>query len=96
MNKEGIFVLLKNVKDPELGINIVDMGLIYNVSFKNEKEVVIKMTLTTPMCPLGGSIIADVENTLKAKGLNPKIDLVFDPPWSPDKLSKELRDKLGL
>jgi metal-sulfur cluster biosynthetic enzyme len=83
---------LHNVIDPEIGLNIVDLGLIYQVDFEEEnKKIFIAMTLTTQFCPMGDSIRANagqaVENAFP--GYNVYIELVFDPAWNPDRISEE-------
>jgi metal-sulfur cluster biosynthetic enzyme len=96
VSKEDVMKVLKECYDPELGISLVDLGLIYDVQVKNDK-VIIKMTLTTPGCPMHSIMVNDVEKKVKnIKGVkNVKIELVWDPPWTPDRMSKELRKKLG-
>jgi len=88
---------LKSVIDPELGINIVDLGLIYDIVI-NKGAVKVKMTLTTPMCPLGPLI---VENARKAVEGVPgvkdvDIEITFDPPWTMDRINPEIKERLGL
>jgi len=87
--------ILKQVKDPEIGQNIVDLGLIYRVDMEG-KHAKILMTLTTPMCPAGGFIMNEVERVLTENGLTSEIELTFEPPWSPDMIDKNLRRKLGI
>lgn len=87
---------LKNVIDPEIGVSIMDLGLIYGAKEKNG-TVTVKMTLTSPHCPMFGMMESDIEeNLLKIKGVKKvKVNLVFRPMWSPDKMSPKLRKKLG-
>lgn len=88
---------LKKVVDPELGINIVDLGLIYDV--REEKGiVVIEMTLTSPGCPLAGEIDAKVNGAVKGiKGIKKlRIELIWDPPWTQEMISDEAKAELGL
>jgi len=96
VSKEDVMKVLKECYDPELGISLVDLGLIYDVQVKNDK-VIIKMTLTTPGCPMHSFMVNEVEEKVKnIKGVKDvKVDLVWDPPWTPDRMSKELRKKLG-
>lgn len=96
VSKEDVVKVLKECYDPELGISLVDLGLIYDVQVKNDK-VIIKMTLTTPGCPMHSFMVNEVEEKVKnIKGVKDvKVDLVWDPPWTPDRMSKELRKKLG-
>ena len=85
---------LRKVVDPEVGVNIVDLGLIYDLKVSGKKAHV-KMTLTTPTCPAGGMILSGVEGVLKEEGYEPDIDLTFSPPWTPDMMSKEVKEKFG-
>jgi len=83
---------LKEVKDPELGIDIVELGLIRDVKIDDGVEVL--MTLTSPLCPFADKIIKDVEDKLEELGFeNGRVELTFDPPWEP---SEELRVSLGI
>lgn len=99
ITKEQVFAELKKVVDPELNVNIVDLGLVYDV-FIDQKlgKVNIKMTLTTPGCPL--SMFFEewvIEAVKKIKGVkNVKIDLVWEPPWNPNKMSKKAKEKLEI
>jgi metal-sulfur cluster biosynthetic enzyme len=93
---------LKKVIDPELFVNIVDLGLIYNVDIVDEEEgkkkIKIDMTMTSPMCPAGPQLIGNSKQVL---GLLPdvsnvEVKIVLDPPWTPDKMTDEARDQLGI
>jgi len=97
VTKQDVMKVLKKCYDPEIGISLVDLGLIYDVQVKNDK-VNIKMTLTTPGCPMHSFMINDVEeNVKKLKGVKEvKVELVWNPPWTPDKMSKGAKKKLGL
>ena len=88
--------VLKECYDPEIGISLVDLGLIYDVQVKNDK-VHIRMTLTTPGCPMHAFMVKDVEeNVKKMKGVKEvKVELVWGPPWTPDRMSKDAKKKLG-
>lgn len=93
---------LKKVIDPELFINIVDLGLIYNVDLVPAEESKINckidMTMTSPMCPAGPQLIANskqVLGQLPHMG-NVEIKIVLDPPWTPDKMTQDARDQLGI
>ena len=94
--KEDILNDLKSVNDPELNVNIVDLGLIYEVREKNEKEVYIKLTLTSPACPLGPQIKEEITKKLGEKGITVEIELTFDPPWGPDKMTDDAKLELGV
>lgn len=88
---------LYDVFDPEIGLNVVDLGLIYRIDFIDEdKTIVVTMTLTTQFCPMGESITADVQQSLSNafKDYQISINLVFDPAWSPDKISTEGKEYL--
>ena len=87
---------LRNCIDPELGINIVDLGLIYSVGI-DDSRVNVLMTLTTPGCPLDSYFVRDITDKLKTiKGVKDvSVELTFEPPWSPTKMSTESKDLLG-
>jgi metal-sulfur cluster biosynthetic enzyme len=88
---------LKEVLDPELGINVYDLGLIYEITEKNG-DVKINMTLTTPGCPLHDSITTGVRNAIASlEGIhNVEIELVWNPAWNPSMMSAEAKALLGL
>lgn len=87
---------LTDVIDPELGINVVDLGLIYNIQI-NDKKILIDMTLTTPGCPLAGMLAGNVEQALREAfpNMDVEVSLVWDPPWTPDMLSADAKAQLG-
>lgn len=88
--------LLRNVMDPELGLNIVELGLIYELAIENNKAHVL-MTFTTMGCPVGGALVDGVYEALAPMGLEDiKVDLTFNPPWSPDRMSGEGKQRLGI
>ena len=103
LKKEEIYQRLRKVNDPELGINLVDLGLVYEVKLlgsSSQPEVHIKMTLTTPGCPLAGIFPRLIKDSLF--GLpnldvdsNVKIEIIFDPPWTMEMMSGEARAELG-
>jgi len=98
IDKKTIKNKLKQVLDPELGISIVDLGLIYEIKIEKEK-VKIVMTLTTIGCPLFSLIEEEVKNRLKELGLKEeeiKLELTFDPPWTIERMSNEARAMLGI
>ncbi|MCQ6277866.1 metal-sulfur cluster assembly factor [Bacillus sp. EB600] len=82
---------LKSVYDPELNINVVDLGLIYNIEVTDEGDVKVTMTLTTPGCPLHSSIERGVRYSLEGleEVRNVEVDLVWEPAWTPDKMTPE-------
>lgn len=96
-NKEEILEVLKGVIDPEIGINIVDLGLVYEVE-SNDEANIITMTLTTPGCPMHISISKWVENVVGhlEPGKKVIVNLVWEPQWTPSKMSREAREQLGL
>ena len=89
---------LKQVYDPEIPVNIYDLGLVYKIEITDQGEANIDMTLTAPNCPVVDVLIMDVENAVGAleevKKVN--INLVFDPPWDKDMLSEEAKLELGM
>jgi FeS assembly SUF system protein len=95
---EEIREALKTVYDPEIGINIVDLGLIYNVDVDDEGLVDITMTLTAPGCPLSHVIGAQVREALEGMpGINDvKLNLVWSPPWNPTMMSEDAKMELGM
>jgi FeS assembly SUF system protein len=94
----AIVKALKNVYDPEIPVNVYDLGLIYEVDVKSGQEVDITMTLTAPNCPMADIVLNDVETYVKdVKGIEKvNVILTFDPPWDKDMLSEEARLELGL
>lgn len=89
---------LQNVMDPEIGLNIVDLGLLYQLDFSEaEKKIYCAMTLTTQFCPMGESIINAAAEALKASfpEYEIAIELIFDPPWSHEMMSREGREFLN-
>ena len=89
---------LYDVYDPEIGLNVVDLGLIYQIDFDDdEKRIAASMTLTTQFCPMGESITADVTQTLANtfKDYCVNINLTFDPPWNADRISAEGQEFLN-
>ena len=97
LSKKLLLEKLKNIPDPELGISIVDLGLVYDVKADKNGNVEVVMTLTTMGCPLFDLIADPVRMELsKIKGVKDvTVELTFDPPWTPEKMSKEARVKLG-
>ncbi|MFV2091136.1 MAG: putative Fe-S cluster assembly protein SufT [Pseudomonadales bacterium] len=89
---------LASVFDPEIPVNIVDLGLIYDVAIASGGVVQIRMTLTAPGCGMGDVLVADVERRVAMVPLveNVEVELVFDPPWSRDRMSDEAQLELGL
>ena len=96
--KNHIYEILKEVMDPEVELNIVDLGLIYNLDFDGDKRVNIVMTLSTPACPLGDAIVLNVKESIKKHypEFDVNVNLVFDPPWTPSMISDEGKAILGM
>lgn len=92
VEKKQIEDALKQVIDPELGMNIVDLGLIYEIKI-DKNNVFVKITLTSPSCPVGPMILSQAEESIKAvEGVqNVKLELTFEPPWNPDMMSEEAK-----
>jgi len=97
LTKDKVFELLKEVLDPEIGLDIISLGLVYDVEI-NEKSVDVTMTLTTPGCPMHSSITGWVENLLWKTEPEKKINvnLVWEPKWTPDLMTDEAKMKLGM
>jgi len=96
VSQEQIIDKLRQCLDPELGVNIVDLGLVYGINIEGSRVNVL-MTLTTPGCPLDSYFTQDITAKLKAlKGISDvSVELTFEPPWSPTKMSGESKDLLG-
>lgn len=94
----AIVEALRDVYDPEIPVNIYDLGLIYTLSVDGENAVSIEMTLTAPACPVADLIPAQVAESVESVGAVKRcaVELVWDPPWDPSKMSDEARLALGL
>jgi FeS assembly SUF system protein len=90
--------LLKDIYDPEIPVNIYDLGLIYDIKIDKDNRVRITMTLTAPNCPVADSLLREVKEKIETiEGVREaEINLVFDPPWDPSMLSDEARLELGM
>jgi Predicted metal-sulfur cluster biosynthetic enzyme len=96
LTEEKVMEALKSVHDPEIPVDIVNLGLIYNVEISGNK-VHLTMTLTTPGCGMGGFIAKQAENAVKEIGARDVwVDIVWDPPWNPDMISDEAKERLGI
>ena len=97
LNADLVRKALKGVKDPELGLNVVDIGLIYDVKVSDAGEVHITMSLTSPGCPSGPEIIGDVKSVVAdLEGVNGvEVELVWEPYWTPDRMDPRVRAFLG-
>jgi len=95
--EEKIIQILKTCYDPEIPVDIFELGLIYEIAIDDEANVKIKMTLTSPMCPVAGSLPPEVEGKVKSiPGVkDAKIDLVWNPPWDKDMMSDVAKVELG-
>jgi FeS assembly SUF system protein len=96
--KDDVLEVLRNVYDPEIPVNVVDLGLIYDVQINNSNDVYVQMTLTFPGCGMGPYIAQQAEWAIQdIEGVEDvQIELVFEPPWSPDLISEEARAQLGI
>jgi len=96
--KDRIIAALKRVYDPEMPVNIYDLGLIYGLDVDDDGKVAVRMTLTAPNCPVAGSLPASVEQAVRAvPGVREvKLELTFDPPWSKDRMSEAAKLALGI
>ena len=99
INEAEVIDALRECYDPEIPVNIVDLGLVYNVDINNETGVVnITMTLTALGCPMAGEVISEVEmrvgevENVKAC----KVEMTFDPPWSPERMTEDAKWELGM
>ncbi|HEX7819837.1 MAG TPA: SUF system Fe-S cluster assembly protein [Sphingobium sp.] len=95
---EGVITALREIFDPEIPVNIYDLGLIYGVEVSDDGHAVVTMTLTTPHCPVAESMPAEVElrvGSVPGVG-NAEVNLVWDPPWDPQKMSDEAKLELGM
>ncbi len=100
--KKEIMDKLATVSDPELGMNIVDLGLVYEVDVRPKgkeplQKVFIKMTFTTPACPMINEMLHEIQAKLdEIKDLDVELTVVFDPPWTPEMMSERAKIKLGM
>jgi FeS assembly SUF system protein len=96
--EEQVISALRAVYDPEIPVNIYDLGLIYSLDIRDDRSVQIGMTLTAPACPVAGSMPGAVEHAVKrVPGIESvNVELVWDPPWTPERMSDEARLELGM
>tara|TARA_Y100001958_G_C20889624_1_gene316342 strand:- start:29 stop:331 length:303 start_codon:yes stop_codon:yes gene_type:complete len=96
--KEKIISEIKKIYDPEIPVNIYELGLIYKIEINNDKKILIEMTLTSPNCPVAESLPNSVkENILKIDGVEDvDLKLVWDPPWTKEKMSEAAKLELNL
>ena len=88
--RDRVIEVLKTVYDPEIPVDIYELGLIYEVDIRKDQDVYIQMTLTTPMCPVAETLPPEVENKVRSvAGIeNVELELVWDPPWNPEMMSE--------
>ena len=93
-----VLELLKNVIDPEIEINIVDLGLIYELDFDGRDTIDIDLTFSTPSCPLGDTIVANIKAVIEQKypNVSTNVNIVFEPRWSANLISEEGKKILGM
>ena len=96
--RKDIVRALRTVHDPEIPVNIYDLGLVYNIEFDDAGSVQILMTLTSPACPVAGMLVTQVEDKVKAVEAvsDAHVELVWDPPWTVDRMSEAARLDLNL
>jgi metal-sulfur cluster biosynthetic enzyme len=99
--EESVYAALRQVTDPELFVNIVDLGLIYEVNVEEvdgRSNIAVKMTMTSPACPAGPELVQDVRDVLlDIDGVEDvDVEVVMTPPWTPDRMTDEARDELGM
>jgi len=96
--KDQVIEALRTVFDPEIPVNIYELGLIYKIDTTEEGVVNVDMTLTSPMCPVAGSLPGEVQSKIQAiEGVaEAKVELVWDPPWSMENMSEEAKLQLGM
>ena len=95
---DAIIEALKTVYDPEIPVDIYELGLIYKVDLSDDRDVAVEMTLTAPGCPVAGEMPGWVEDAIgKVEGIRSvRAELVFDPPWDPSKMSDEAKLALNM
>ena len=96
--EEKIISMLKTCYDPEIPVNIFELGLIYEIQIDNEGNVVVKMTLTSPACPVAGSLPGEVQEKVFSipEVKNVRVELVWTPPWDKDMMSDAAKLELGM
>lgn len=102
LSEAAVLEELKQVVDPELFVNIVDLGLVYKVDIEpaddDQSNVTIEMTMTSPMCPAGPQLVGGAKRVLEARDdvADVEVRLVMEPAWTPDRMTEEARDQLGI
>ena len=98
----SVYAALRQVHDPELYINIVDLGLVYEVQVTEadgKSDVRVKMTMTSPACPVGPQLVQEIKDAVGSLGEavgKVEVQIVMSPPWTPDRMTDEARDELGM
>ena len=95
--EDSIINVIKTIFDPEIPVNIYELGLIYDIRVKDDADVEVDMTLTSPNCPVADSLLGEVKTKVELiEGLkNVEVNLLFDPPWDKDMMSEEAKFELG-
>lgn len=98
LTSDRVRLALRKVKDPELGLNIIDLGLVYEIVVDDSRNVHVDMTLTSPGCPAGPQIMTDVEKAIQAlPGVGEvELNLVWSPFWTPERIEPRVRAYMGL
>jgi metal-sulfur cluster biosynthetic enzyme len=98
VTEKEVRAALRTVKDPELNLDLVVLGLVYDIDLQEGNRVHVRMSLTSPMCPVAGQIVEDAKNAvLGVDGVeDAEVQLTFDPPWTPDRIAPLIRASLGL
>jgi metal-sulfur cluster biosynthetic enzyme len=98
ITEDSVRLALRKVKDPELNLNIVDLGLVYDIIVDEGNKVIVDMSLTSPGCPAGPQIMTDAERTIQAMPGVGKvvINLVWEPFWTPDRIEPKVRAYMGI
>ncbi len=96
LDQDTLISALRTVKDPELNVNVIDLGLVYSIQ-AHDDHVDVEMTLTSPACPVGPEMLRNAAAALESvQGVaKANVKLVMSPPWSPDKMTEAARDELG-
>lgn len=97
MTEQDVREALKSVEDPEAGMNIVDLGLVYAIMVQPGK-VLVEMTMTSPACPVGPYLVDEAAAAIRmlaAEGTEVRVDLVWEPPWTPERMSPQAQSRFG-
>ncbi len=96
--RDKVIEVLKTCYDPEIPVNIYELGLIYAVEVDDQNNVSVKMTLTSPACPVAGTLPGEVEDKIRAlpETADVRVEVVWEPPWNPDMMSDVARYELGM